>query len=133
MTPIRHWKTWKVSLLAIPLAMTAACGDGDGNDDEATASPSEVVIQLVAFKPEQLEVATGTTVTWTNRDPGEHTVTSGSVELGGAGVTQEPDGTFDSGEIAKGDSFEQTFDERGTYQYFCSLHPATMRGEIRVT
>jgi plastocyanin len=132
-TPIRHRKIWKVSLLAIPLAMTAACGGGDGDGDEAAASPSEVVIQLVAFKPEQLEVAAGTTVTWTNRDPGAHTVTSGSVEQGGAGVTQQPDGTFDSGEIAKGDSFEQTFDEPGSYEYFCSLHPATMRGEIRVT
>lgn len=131
MTPIRHRKAWKLSLLAIPLAMTAACGGGD--DEQAAASPSEVIIQLIAFKPEQLEVTAGTTVTWTNRDPGAHTVTSGTVEQGDSGVTQEPDGTFASGDIAKGDSFQQTFDEPGTYQYFCSLHPATMRGEIRVT
>jgi plastocyanin len=122
-----------VTLLAIPLAMAAACGGADGGEGQAAASSSEVVIQLVAFKPDQLEVTAGTTVTWTNRDPGAHTVTSGTVEQGGSGVTQEPDGTFDSGEIGEGDSFAQTFDEPGTYQYFCSLHPATMRGEIRVT
>lgn len=92
-----------------------------------------MAIQLVAFKPGELEVTAGTTVTWTNRDPGAHTVTSGTVKQGGSGVTQEPDGTFDSGEVAKDGSFEQTFEQAGTFQYFCSLHPATMRGEIRVT
>ena len=78
-------------------------------------------------------MAAGTTVTWRNRDVGAHTVTSGTVEQGGAGVTEQPDGKFDSGEFSNGDTFEQTFDEPGTYPYFCSIHPATMRGEIRVT
>lgn len=106
------------------------CADGDAIDAAAT---SDVVIELVAFQPEQLEVQAGSTVTWRNRDPGAHTVTSGVVVQGGAGVTQEPDGAFDSGEIAKGEAFQRVFDEPGTYPYFCSFHPATMRGEIRVT
>ncbi|MFZ6003414.1 MAG: plastocyanin/azurin family copper-binding protein [Actinomycetota bacterium] len=107
----------------------AGCGGDDGGSQEA----SEVLIELVAFQPEQLEVPAGATVTWRNADPGAHTVTSGSVEQGGAGVTLQPDGAFDSGELAKGETFERAFAEPGTYPYFCSIHPATMRGEIRVT
>lgn len=86
----------------------------------------------MAFTPEEVEVDAGSTVTWTNGDPGAHTVTSGAVEQGTSGVTPTPDGRFDSGDIAGGDTFEQTFDEAGTYEYFCALHPATMRGVINV-
>ena len=90
-------------------------------------------MQLVAFKPGALEVEAGTTVSWRQRDTAPHTVTSGSVEQGAAGVTQQPDGLFDSGRLTEGETFAHAFDEPGTYTFFCSLHPATMRGEIRVT
>ena len=39
---------------------------------------------------------------------------------------------FDSGNIATGKTFSFTFKDAGTYPFFCALHPATMRGEIRV-
>jgi plastocyanin len=128
----------------------AACGDdGSSADSDAgstvdsnvdttvdsgdDAGAPEVVMELVAFTPERLEVEAGTTVTWQQRDPGFHTVTSGTVEQGGAGVIQMPDATFDSGRVTTDDTFQHTFDEPGTYPYFCSLHPATMRGEVLVT
>jgi plastocyanin len=124
----------------------AACGD-DGSsadsgvdssvdttvDSGADTGAPEVVMELVAFTPDQLEVEAGTTVTWQQRDPGFHTVTSGTVEQGGAGVLQMPDSKFDSGRVTTDDTFQHTFDEPGTYPYFCSLHPATMRGEVLVT
>jgi plastocyanin len=121
-----------VSIIA---AVAGACGDSDDDDAPASAMSSgqTVVMELIAYKPEKLDVAAGTTVTWQQNDPGAHTVTSGTVEQGTGGVTTAPDGTFDSGEIATGDAFEFTFDEPGTYSYFCSLHPATMRGEVRVS
>ena len=43
-----------------------------------------------------------------------------------------PDGKFDSGQLAKGDEFEFTFEESGTYEYFCEIHPATMSGRVVV-
>lgn len=121
---------------AAALGVLAACGDtGGATDDSASLSeaPSNTVtMRLIAFQPADLTVDAGTTVTWEQTDAGAHTVTSGTVAQGAAGVTEEPDGTFDSGEIAMGDTFEFTFDEPGTYPYFCTIHPATMRGEIRV-
>ena len=124
--------------LVLAVVLAACGGDDDPTPsaaDDASASEAtatEVTIELVAFSPEELEVDAGATVTWVNEDPGAHTVTSGAVEQGTSGVTPSPDGRFDSGDIAGGDSFEQTFDEAGTYEYFCALHPATMRGVINV-
>ena len=131
----------RTKYIAAALALTvvlAACG-GDDEKPSATdetssseANATEVTIKLVAFTPEELEIDAGATVTWINDDPGKHTVTSGAVEDGTSGVTASPDGRFDSGDIAGGDSFEQTFDEAGTYEFFCAIHPATMRGVINV-
>ena len=117
----------------LPLLLAACGGDGGtpAADDGATGG-DEVVIELVAFMPETIEVEVGGTVTWRQTDAGSHTVTSGTVEQGGAGVTQQPDGRFDSGDLPTGERFEFTFEEAGTYPYFCTLHPATMRGEVRV-
>lgn len=121
--------------VASAVGILAACGD-DGNGSsapsESSSASNTVTMRLIAFKPGDLTVSAGDTVTWKQTDAGAHTVTSGTVAQGGAGVTEEPDGTFDSGEIAKGKTFEFTFDEPGTYPYFCTIHPATMRGEVRV-
>ena len=91
------------------------------------------MIDLVAFKPDALTVDAGSTVTWRQNDAGAHTITSGTVTQGGAGVTPNPDGRFDSGSVEPGSTFTFTFAEIGTFPYFCALHPATMRGEIRVS
>lgn len=119
--------------MLLPL-LFAACGGGD--DGEATPTTAEtastIEISLLSFKPETLTIDAGTEVTWEQNDIGAHTVTSGTVEQASAGVTQQPDGRFDSGDISKGETFEFTFTEAGTYPYFCRLHPATMRGEILV-
>jgi plastocyanin len=126
-----------VAVAAITAAgLFGACGasDGGAGRDEASAlSANAVTMQLIAFKPETLTVAPGATVTWTQSDPGVHTVTSGAVEQGGGGVSTVPDGRFDSGELATGETFTFTFDQPGTYSYFCAVHPATMRGEVRVS
>lgn len=110
-----------------------ACGGGDAaGRGQPARSADSVTMRLIAFRPGALTVDAGTTVTWRQTDPGAHTVTSGVVEQGTAGVIEHPDGRFDSGDIATGETFAFTFDEPGTFPYFCALHPATMRGEIRV-
>jgi nitrite reductase (NO-forming) len=71
------------------------------------------------FSVNVLRVKVGTTVTWTNQDPGQmHTVT----DVGGA---------FDSGFLETGQTFSYTFDEAGEYEYFCQPHP-WMRGMVIV-
>lgn len=122
-----------LGVAALMAVSTAACG-GDEPADTGDAAPSDntVTMQLIAYKPDTVAVKVGDTVMWEQKDAGAHTVASGTVEQGGAGVTEIPDGKFSSGEIATGDTFEFTFDEAGTYPYFCEIHPATMRGEVEV-
>ena len=55
-------------------------------------------------------------VLWNNADDVAHTVTSGSPDDGASGV-------FDSGIIAGGENFSFKFESKGTFGYFCSLHP----------
>jgi nitrite reductase (NO-forming) len=78
----------------------------------ATESPAD-------YGPNVLMVPLGATVTWTNSDPGQvHTVTA-------------VDGSFDSGIMTEGQTFSQTFDTLGEFEYFCSPHP-WMRAKIMV-
>ena len=124
-----------LALVVIAVVAGSACG---GDDDaasqtaEADAAGTEVVMKLIAFKPEVVTVRPGASVTWKQQDTGAHTVTSGTVEQGSAGVAPRPDGRFDSGPLDQGRTFRFTFAEAGTYDFFCSLHPATMRGQVRV-
>jgi nitrite reductase (NO-forming) len=71
------------------------------------------------YSPNVLMVPLGATVTWTNNDPGMiHTVTAA-------------DGSFDSGNLAEGQSFSYTFENPGTFDYACTPHP-WMQGRIEV-
>ena len=81
------------------------------------------------FIPNPVTIAMGGTVTWENVDNAAHTVTSGSPADG-------PDGVFDSSLIMApmgGDvkTFSHTFDDAGTYDYFCMVHP-WMAGSVIV-
>lgn len=105
--------------IIIPAMVITGCDEGttgpeveNAEDDEP--GPDEVWMQSHAFTPLNLNVEPGTTVTWTNQEDHAHDVTSGS--------NREPDGLFSSGDIAPGGIFEYTFDEPGTYDYFCSPH-----------
>ena len=76
------------------------------------------------YLPYEINVAIGATVSWSNDDSAAHTVTSGSVTAGTTGV-------FDSSLFMAGDVYEFTFDEAGTFDYFCMVHP-WMTGKVIV-
>jgi plastocyanin len=73
------------------------------------------------FNPSNITIPVGTEVTWINEDESQHTVTSGNVtNQGRDGIY---DGRFYSGMLGSQDLFSHTFNEPGTYSYFCSPHP----------
>ena len=78
-----------------------------GGAPEAT---DKVDISDFAFVPEAVEVDAGTEVTFTNSDDAAHTATA-------------DDSSFDTGDLAKGDSASVTFDETGEFTYYCRFHP----------
>ena len=71
-----------------------------------------VTIDNLKYRPATVEVAVGDTVTWTNNDDREHTVTA-------------DDGSFDSGKLRTGKSFSKTFDKPGKYPYGSDPSPRT--------
>lgn len=111
-------------IILVAFAMTgcdnAVDADDNGNDNRG---PNEVWMQNHAFTPNNLTVAPGTTVIWTNQDNDFHTVTSGT--------RNNRDDVFDSGDIGPGEQFEYTFNEPGIFDYFCIPHIG-MAGTITV-
>lgn len=87
--------------------------DMDAADEFAeTEDPADYSINV-------LTVQVGTTVTWTNDDPGQmHTVTA-------------VDGEFDSGFLETGQTWSYTFTEAGEFEYYCLPHP-WMRAKVIV-
>jgi plastocyanin len=83
------------------------------------------------FEPVQVTVVPGDKVVWTVTESiGEpHSVTSGKPGAADSGDM------FDSGiESLKdnGQRFEQVFPDPGTYDYFCTVHPTEMTGQVLV-
>ncbi len=76
------------------------------------------------FIPSSLTINVGDTISWSNDDTAAHTVTSGQPAAG-------PDGNFDSSLLMAGKAFDVTFDNSGSYDYFCMVHP-WMVGEVQV-
>jgi len=85
---------------------------------------NEVWMQNTSFNPSTKTVSVGTTITWTNKDGFNHTVTSGT--------PGSPNGTFDSGNMGGGATFTHTFSTAGTFAYYCRIHGAMMTGTITV-
>ena len=67
------------------------------------------------YLPFEKIVSAGSTVVWSNDDIAAHTVTSGSA--------QEITNMFDSGLIPPNGTFDYTFDNVGSFDYFCIVHP----------
>ncbi|MCL4418145.1 MAG: cupredoxin family copper-binding protein [Actinobacteria bacterium] len=108
------------ALLIIALPLTGCAGSGSTAATTAavttaagtTASGSgglAVTIKSNAFDPASLTIKVGDTVTWTNNDSYNHTITSDN-------------GAFDSGNISGGGTFSFTFNTAGTFNYHCSVH-----------
>lgn len=71
---------------------------------------------LFHYFPDDIAIPAGTTIVWFNDDPGQpHTVTSGTPD--------DPSNIFNSGVMPYGSSFQYTFDEAGTFDYHCIIHP----------
>jgi len=80
-------------------------------------------VKDTCYIPSKLIVEKGKQVTWVNEDSAFHSVTSG--------FYGEPTEFFDSGYLDPSESFSVTFDEVGTFDYFCTLHP-WMKGQVIV-
>jgi plastocyanin len=103
-----------------PLKATAAPAASPSPSPSPAAQAgggAAVEIQGFTFEPQELRVPVGTTVTWTNSDFTQHTVTA-------------DDRSYDSGLLATGATFTHTYTAPGTYGYFCIPHGAPGSGQF---
>lgn len=68
------------------------------------------------YTPTSVTINVGDTVEWDNGDTAAHTVTGGSPEDG-------PSGVFDSSLVIGKAKYSHIFDNAGSYDYFCMVHP----------
>ncbi|HET9672930.1 MAG TPA: PLDc N-terminal domain-containing protein, partial [Actinomycetota bacterium] len=92
-----------LALLAL-LTLGAPAEAQVGGSDGATISAIDDV-----FDPEVVRIDPGETVTWTIDGRSAHTV-------------EADDGSWASGNLVPGDTFERRFDEPGTFPFFCRYH-----------
>jgi len=76
------------------------------------------------FTPASISINAGDTVEWANVDTAAHTVTGGLPADG-------PSGVFDSSLLMASGNYSFTFNETGSYDYFCMVHP-WMVGNVSV-
>ncbi len=109
-----------LSLAAVP---GLACGGEKKAAPAAGGSAGGVTIDMknIKFVPEQATVKAGQTVTWTNSDAVAHTATK----------VDGPGDDFDSGTITAGKNYQHKFTERGTVNYYCTIHP-DQKGSLEV-
>lgn len=100
-----------------PIAAAIVCG-ALMIGGAASAADKTVMIKDFTFDPPRIEIAAGTSVTFTNTDRAPHTATADA-------------GSFDTGTLKSGGSATVTFDKPGVYDYFCRFH-RHMTGQIVV-
>jgi plastocyanin len=98
-------------------AAESEAAESEAAESEAAGEETRVSIDGSAFDPEELTVAVGTEVTWENADTFTHTVTEGT-------DGQAVDNPIVDEEIAQGGTVSVTFDEPGTYEITCEIHPS---------
>lgn len=80
-----------------------------GLTEDVSEAVIEVTLLDASFQPAEITIPAGTTVEWIDTGLLPHTVTA-------------VDGSFDSGTLQNGDTFRHTFEEPGSYPYYCQFH-----------
>ena len=124
----------RLAIVSLTLVFAVACGNGystppsspspapspaQGGASTPIAIPAGAsALGNRAFTPDELDVAVGTTVTWTNTDSVPHTSTSDA-------------SGWNSGTLQPGAQFSFAFQTAGTFSYHCTIHPG-MIGSVVV-
>lgn len=87
-------------------------------DAEPVATDAVILVEST-FDPPVAAVGPGAEITFTNDDSVDHTVTIPKLDV--------------DEQVGAGQSTTVTFEETGTYDYVCTLHPPEMLGRMEVT
>ena len=107
------------AVLALSLVLVSgAIGRPSVTAAQEKPATNAVTIDNFSFGPMELTIPAGTEVTWINRDDIPHVIMS-------------VDHKFRSRALDTDDKYSFKFQDPGTYEYFCAVHPK-MTGKIIV-
>jgi plastocyanin len=127
-----------VAAVGASVALSGCSGSGD------TGSDYDVGMANNRFKPTDITVSAGSTIVWKNTSSSSHTVTAYADAIPD-GAAYFASGDFESetaaregwgsgdGSIYQDQTYEHTFEQPGTYEYFCIPHESVMIGTVVVT
>ena len=101
------------------MSLARLSGTAPGAAVAKQAGPGVVSISEFLFGPQKVVVKPGTTINWINTDDSPHQ------------VTVQASSELRSPVLLKGQNTQIVFNDVGTYDYICGLHPG-MRGTIEV-
>ncbi|HUW85315.1 MAG TPA: cupredoxin family copper-binding protein [Methanoregula sp.] len=104
--PVTQQTTQQLTVTTIPALQTTA-----------SVSDNTIRIKNFAFDPASITVKAGSTVRWVNQDSVPHRILFAD--------------NVDSNVLAAQQSYSRKFDQAGTYDYSCTIHP-TMQGTVIV-
>ncbi len=111
--------TTTVTVTLVTAGSAAGTPEAAASEQGDAAAAVKVDIQDFAYNPDPVTISVGQSVTWTNQDSAPHTATAKDRDV------------LQSGTLNQGDTYTQTFDTPGTYEYFCEFHP-NMKGTVEV-
>lgn len=98
--------------------------DGDGTVAATPTfvdqGPFTIQISDFSFDPSNVSVPAGTTITWENEDAAPHDAAFKGLD------------DLATDLLRKGDTDSLTFNDPGTYEYYCTIHPGRMTGSVIV-
>jgi plastocyanin len=111
-------------LLAVALLLSsfalAACSDSDGGsgDGAPAGPPADATVELkpTTFEPDEVTIKVGETVAW----------------KWGGGVQHDVEGDGFKSKLQSKGEYRHSFDEAGTFEFKCNVHPTTMTGNVTV-
>jgi plastocyanin len=123
----------RTAFLLVALALGASCSDGG-----SSAAVTVTMAEGQRFTPTTAIVQAGTTITFVNESSEAHTVTAREgvpayFASGGFESEEEARDNLADALVGQEGTYEVTFDEPGTYEYFCIPHEQQgMRATIEV-
>jgi plastocyanin len=142
---MRRTGVWAAAVVVVGLGLAlGACGGDDDDagdrlsggeqgaeaDGDQPAPPEDVVdvdtnpadVRAIdnTFDAGAIRVPAGTTVRWTNEGRQDHDVVPAEGDAWGVPVE----------DFAPGAVYEHTFDQPGTYSYYCTIHGTATRGMV---
>ena len=108
--------------ILITILFLTGCGKKDSKPGAPASTKTDshnVSIKDFSYKPKTISIEAKGTVTWTNDDSVDHTVSA-------------DDKSFNSGQIPAGIKFKHKFNSAGSFTYHCTDHP-NEKGKVIVT